>query len=366
MRWAYASAGSAAGPIPDSYSADVAQESESVGAAPARQADAPPSAAPRPHPVRTVIRVVGAVVALAAIGLCARALIDNWSSIRPALAHANGGWIAVGFVASAGCTTGLAVLWWRCLRLFRVDAHPRDAVAWFFGGELGKYVPGGVWQLLGRAELALRGGLRRSTVYATTLISYGAMLIGAAVTCGALAPFAAANGSRIRWFWLVLALVPLGLAAAHPGVSGRLLRLGSTVTKGRLELTAPPWSRMLALIAWSLPSWVLMGASSCAVSAALGYHQYAPRIAFAAVAAWTVGFLAIPVPAGAGVREVTFVALSGLPSGPAVVVAAVARLLLILVDAGGGIAGLWLARRPLAGAATSVPTAAAPSSRRGS
>jgi glycosyltransferase 2 family protein len=333
----------------------VAQESGTATDAPRRR-----------HPIRSVIRVVGAVVALAAIGLCAHALVDNWSNIRPALAHANGGWLAAGLAASAGCTTGLGVLWWRCLRLFQVHAHPRDAVAWFFGGELGKYVPGGVWQLLGRAELAQRGGLRRSTVYATTLIAYGAMLIGAAVTCGGLAPFAAANGSRLRWFWLVLVLVPLGIAAAHPAVSGRLLRLGSKLTKGRLDLTAPPWHRMIGLMGWSIPSWLLLGASSCAVTAALGYHQYLPRIAFAAVAAWTVGFLAVPVPAGAGVREVTFVALSGLPSGPAVAVAALARLLLIVVDAAGGVAGLWLARRPVGRIQATGQAVVGPSSRRGS
>jgi len=45
------------------------------------------------------------------------------------------------------------------------------------------------------------------------------------------------------------------------------------------------------------------------------------------------------------VRELVFVALSGLAHAPAVAVAAIARLLFIVVDAGGGITGLLDARR---------------------
>jgi glycosyltransferase 2 family protein len=299
--------------------------------------------------LRSVVRAVGAVVAILAVALCLKTLVDDWSSIRPALEHARRGWVAVALACSAASMIGLGVLWWRCLRLFQVHARPSDAIAWYFGGELGKYLPGGVWQVLGRAELALRGGLRRSTVYATTLISYGGMLVGAAVTCGVLAPIAAASGGRIGWAWLVLVLVPLGVVSTHPAISGRLLRTGNRLTKGRLTLTAPPWPRMLSLIAFSIPSWVLIGASSCALTAALGYHQQPARIAFAAVSGWIVGFLALAVPAGAGVREVTFIALAGLPGGPAVAVAAAARLALIVVDACGGLAGLWYARRAAAG-----------------
>ncbi len=50
------------------------------------------------------------------------------------------------------------------------------------------------------------------------------------------------------------------------------------------------------------------------------------------MAAWIIGFLAIPVPAGAGLRELMFLAASGLDHGPAVAVAAIARLLFIAVD----------------------------------
>jgi uncharacterized membrane protein YbhN (UPF0104 family) len=108
-----------------------------------------------------------------------------------------------------------------------------------------------------------------------------------------------------------------------------------------------------------------VGATSVCVTEALGFSQQPARVAFAAVAAWIIGFLAIPVPAGAGLRELVFLAISGLDNGPAVAVAAIARLLFIVVDAGGGLLGLWAVRRagvalaatPTAGTTTAATTA---------
>jgi hypothetical protein len=102
---------------------------------------------------------------------------------------------------------------------------------------------------------------------------------------------------------LPTSLIPAGLIAVHPAVFGRLLRLGSRLTKGRLDLAPPPWPTMIGLIACSIPAWFFLGAASVAVTASLGFDQHPARVAFAAIAAWILGFLAVPIPAGAGVRE---------------------------------------------------------------
>ena len=306
--------------------------------------------------VAWAIRFVGITVAVLAVVLLAKTLADQWSDVRSSIVHADLGWLVVGLLASAASMTGLGLLWWRCFHLFGSHPRRRDAVSWYFGGELGKYLPGGVWPVLGRGELAQRGEVRRGTAYATTLISYGAMCVAAAITCGVLAPIVAADDHGLGSGWLLLLLIPVGVGAVHPVVFGRTLAFARKVTKGRLSLEPPPWNRMLALIAWSIPTWLFLGGASVAVTAALGYDQHPARVAFAAIAAWILGFLAVPVPAGAGLRELVFVGLSGLASGPATAVAAIARLLLILVDGLGGMIGLWFARQHTAAPLASSDT----------
>jgi len=301
--------------------------------------------APARSRVGWLIRAAGLVIALVAVALCVKALVDQWAEVRTAIGNARVGWILVGVACAGASMAGLGLLWWRCLHVFGARPQRRKALAWYFGGELGKYVPGGIWPVLGRGELALRAGVRRTTGYLTTLISYGSMTVGAAMACGILAPFIAADGNGLGWGWLLLAFVPLGAAVVHPAVMDRLFRLAHKVTRGRAELQAQPWLTMLELIIWSIPSWLLVGATSAAVTEALGYDQNPARVAFAAIAAWIIGFLAVPVPAGAGLRELVFLALSGLEHGPAVAVATIARLLFVAVDGGGGVLGLWYARR---------------------
>jgi glycosyltransferase 2 family protein len=293
----------------------------------------------RRRTVVRLVRVAGLLVALAAVSFCVKTLVDDWSRIGSSVEHASPAWMTLALGCSALSMTGLGVLWWKCLAAFGDQRGLALSLSWYFGGELGKYVPGGIWPVVGRGELAARGGVRRGAGYATTLIAYGCMCAAAMVVCGVLAPIAAS------WGWALIALVPIALVAAHPAVLHRLLAVGWRLSRGRLSIEPLPWPGMLRLVAWSLPTWLLLGASSASIARALGEQQDVARVMFATVAAWAIGFLAVPVPAGVGLREVVFVALSGLPAAEATAVAAAARLVLVVVDAVGGVLGLSYAHK---------------------
>lgn len=303
----------------------------------------PPS--PQRQRMLLLLKIFGFAVAIVAVFLLVRVLVQQWPTIRDSLRHANIGLLVVGFLLAALGMSLLAVLWWRCLAVFGARRGLLRVIGWFFAGELGKYLPGGIWPVVGRGELARRGGVSRSTAYATTLMSLGLMCVGGGVASGLLVPFFAFDGGRLGPELLLIALVPIGIIVVHPAIFGRLLAVAGRVTKGRVTLQAPSFRSMLGLICVGVPPWLAVGGASVAISSALGYEQQPARVAFAAIVAWIVGFLAIPVPAGAGIREVLFVLASGLVSGPATAVAAIARVFFILVDGIGGILGLAAQRR---------------------
>ena len=84
-----------------------------------------------------------------------------------------------------------------------------------------------------------------------------------------------------------------------------------------------------------VPAWLGIGSVSWALAVALGFDISPVGIVGATVAAWLAGFLAIPVPGGAGVREATFVLLCGLPRAEAAAIAVAARVIFVGVDLGG-------------------------------
>ncbi len=302
----------------------------------------PNSDPPRRLPLSPVLlRIAGFSIAIASVALCAVALVHQWETVKTSVEHADYAMLLWSFVAAATGMAGLGVLWWRCLNTFGRAVDLNHTMSWYFAGELGKYIPGGVWPVLGRGELAYRkGGVSRATGYATTLISYAAMCVAAAAVCGALALVLALDNRSPTWAWAVVALVPMGVLATHPTVFERVLRASSRLTGRGVSLTTPRWLRLQSLMAIAVPTWLLVALSSVLIAQALGFDQRPAQIGFAAVSAWIVGFLAVPVPAGAGLRELVFVGLAGLSPGRAVAVAAGARLVLLCVDGPGGVLAL--------------------------
>jgi hypothetical protein len=200
----------------------------------------------------------------------------------------------------------------------------------FFIGQLGKYIPGSVWPIVAQMELAgaYRVPRRRVATSAvlTMLISLCAGLIAAVVALPLLA-----TGYR----WALLA-APVILVCLHPRIVNpvidRLLRLAR-----RTPVEQPLTGRAVAVaLGWALLSWVLLGLHVWLLAVRL---DAPPLKAFALAVggfafAWSVGFLAVVAPAGAGVRDLLLVtALSGMmPTGRATAIALTSRILMTVGD----------------------------------
>jgi glycosyltransferase 2 family protein len=297
---------------------------------------------------------VGAALALLAGFFVVRTLSRDWDDVRSALEQAEVLGMVGAFLLAAAGMTAIAFPWRRALRLLGGDLGYPEVVARYYLGEIGKYLPGGVWPVVGRGELASRAGVARTPAYSSVALSLGALYLAAmlVVLVGAPAILAGADpsGDRNRYLW-VLALLPLGLLALHPKALERLRGLAQKVLRRDVDSPIPPWRESLTLVACYLPAWLLIGTATWAVARGLGQDVSWLDIAPAAVLSWVVGFVLVPVPGGVGVREAAFVAAAGsLDPGVAAAVALVARVLFVLVDGGGALAAAaWLGHRRVVG-----------------
>lgn len=268
---------------------------------------------------------VGALLLAVAVGFCVDTFLDERARVSDALGSASIGWLVVAVLVAGFTMAWLAWRWSACLSLLGADRPVGTVARWYFVGELGKYVPGGIWPVVGRGELARRGGVDRSVAYQSVVWS----LAG----------------------WYGASVLPLAAAATHPRLQSAAARLAGRASGGRLVLTTLPWATAVRLVASYLPTWLCIAGASAAVTHAYGTDPgwQAPA---AAVLAWVVGFLAVPVPAGAGVREAVFVASSGLDGGVALTVAVTTRLAFVLVDlTGAALAAVTMPRRATIGPA---------------
>lgn len=298
---------------------------------------------------------MGVALAALALAFVGRRLAGDWDEVTDALGDARPAWIAGAFLLAVAGMTAIAVPWRRALRLLGGDLPWGDTVARYYLGELGKYLPGGVWPVVGRGELARRAGVPRAGAYGSVALSLAALYLAAVFLAVAGLPFLLAGGEGDgdgagRYVW-VAALLPVGVVALHHRVIARALGLGERVLHRRLDVDVPRWRQSLALVACYAPSWLLIGTATWAVARGLGADAGWLDVAPAAVVSWIVGFMLVPVPGGVGVREAVFVAAAAsLDPGLAAAVALVARVLFVLSDALGAlVASAWLARhRPAA------------------
>lgn len=255
------------------------------------------------------------------------------------------GWVALGGVAAIAAMTYIAARWSRAADIVGGALPVSDAIPLYYQGEVGKYLPGAVWAVVGRGELAVRTGMTRSVAYASVASSLAGLYLGGALAAVVLLP-AAAGARGTTAVLAVVAFLVLGLAGLHPAVVGRALALVERLARRQFEVTVPSWRDAIGLVVGYLPAWAAVGFAQWCCVRALGVNAPITDIAFASAVSWCAGFLAIPAPGGIGVRESVFVLTSGLASHDAAAAALLARVAFVVADgAGAAVGALWMTRR---------------------
>lgn len=292
----------------------------------------------------TPVRVGFLVIALAA---AVYAVVKEWDSIVAAAAGMSP-WPLVGSLAASLVYVFLTMLAWRALLADMGTRLPlRPSFSIFFVSQLGKYLPGGVWNILAAAEMGADHEIprRRSvSVMIVTVIVSTVTGLGLAVATMPFAPDAVSSS----YGWTVFAL-PVFVIVLVPPVLNRILAVALRVT-GRPPLEhAVSWRGIGVCVAWTVLSWLLAGVQVWFLAVGLGMPASPATLALSVggyAMAWTVGFLVIVVPAGAGIREAALaIVLAGsLSRGGVVAAVLISRVVLTVADFAMGGVGLLLAR----------------------
>jgi hypothetical protein len=207
----------------------------------------------------------------------------------------------------------------------------------FMIANLGRYVPGKVWQIAGLAALARGRGVPPATAAGAAVLGQGIAVLGAAaVGLGALlrAPDPYPRWGLIGAALVVAAAVLLAVPTLFRRVVGVWFRL--TRSDARPEVGGVHALRWLALYT---VNWALYAASFWVLARSLGLGGDPIPIASAFAAAYVLGYAMVFAPAGLGPREgflIVFLTphLGAAPSGVLAIVARVWTTLVEVVPAG--------------------------------
>jgi hypothetical protein len=186
--------------------------------------------------------------------------------------------------------------------------------------ELARYLPGVIWQVVGRVYLVRPYGISGSVCSASQVLELILFLLAnvlMAVACLTWFGFKHLHDAALGWFIGVAAIAPVLLVLLHPrvfyGLLNRVLKkFGKPAISQRL-----PKRQLSALLAWAMLGLFWQSLAIWLVTHT-ALHLHLAKwwvVAGAYCLAWCAGFLAVWAPGGLGVRELVFMtALSaGLP-----------------------------------------------------
>ena len=287
--------------------------------------------------------LVGIAIGFAGLAFVAVRIVRDREEIADALGSADPLWLVAAVASGLGAMALLGVNWLAIIRQGGASAPWRRGLYWFFVGQLGKYVPGGIWPIVGQAELAHRDRTPRGIAYWSTALSMVATLLGAA-SVAAVAGLVAPAGSRLLPALFAAALALGTVALASPRVRDLMHRTADRATSRELRLPEARW--FTGIVARYLPAWVLFTGMNVFTVQGLGGSldaEFVVTLIYATCVSWIAGFVIIGLPGGLGVREAVFISMMTGPlgAGRAVSVALESRVVSVAVD--------------LLGAAVSVP-----------
>lgn len=226
------------------------------------------------------------------------------------LANIEWGWLAGAIVLGVVAVIGSSLIWLVILR--RLGSPVRwPAAAIYLQAQLGKYVPGGVWQYASRGAMARGYGMSVRVVARSLPIEL-------AGTLSAGAAFAVLS---LGW-WGAIAVAAAVAAAVRAGMYFDEERISLRIAAQVIPLYAATW--LLIGVSFWMTARAFLNVAPSDLALYTG--------AFAA--AWIVGLLAIYAPGGIGVREAILVAILGphIGSADALVVAVASRGVFTVAD----------------------------------
>lgn len=296
---------------------------------------------------RSIWKLLQSLVVLVILAFWARFLLSNWEQLASYPWRFSGLSVLLALAVLMVQIVLLGTIWWRALALVGTRFTWRNGVAIWLQAQLARYVPGGVWEYAGRYALSAPAGAGKRTMAASLGLEMALQVLSASVF---LTVALLLRQDDLPVGYLAAAgLIILGCALVlSPPVFGRLVNGGLRLLRRPALTLTIAYRDIVLLFLVALLAHALSGLGFVLFVNGLTSVDWstAGLLASAFVGAWLIGYLAVFVPTGIGVREGALALLLGgvLPVTVAAAAALGYRVLIALRDLAAALAGAAMGR----------------------
>lgn len=243
--------------------------------------------------------------------------------------------LLLAFAAAMAEIVVVFVVWWRALALTGVRIPWQVGMQVFFRAQIARYLPGGIWDLVGRFVLASQAGVDKRAMAASMGLEMGLQVLSGGVFL--LMALALRSGLAVQsYLALSLVIIAGALIFLSPPVFTAFVNFGLKLLKKPALAMQMTWWGLFQLFLLRLLAHVLMGLGFFLMVRGIGPISLdaAPLLITSFVGAWLIGYLAVIFPMGIGIREGALVLLTSgvLPFSVATAAVVGYRLLFAIRD----------------------------------
>lgn len=318
-----------------------------------------------PQTVQTPTRrgqTVQAALAITLVVFASWYLWRQWEDASVSRVHLSlaPGWLTAATIIVLATYILLIEVWRRVLARYGSEIGFSDAARVWFVSNLGKYVPGKVWQVTTMTLMLSQLNVPLATAAgASAVITIANVVAGFALLLALGTPALRAVAGGYESAVLVATLILVVALLAAPFTMRVLSSVASRLLRRPLVLTMPAAAAWLAVGGCAL-AWVLYGSAFQLFVRSLLGSASAPWIGYvtAYTLSYLVGYLALFAPGGIGAREITLsyllITLRLATPAEATIITIASRLWLTVLEIAPGI--LFLFVRSPRGRATRLPS----------
>jgi uncharacterized membrane protein YbhN (UPF0104 family) len=249
-------------------------------------------------------RVAGVAIVLLVFGFLFRSLYLEWEQVVAYRWNLNYPALVVALVLMLAAAAFYAYLWKLILERLGTSLSYRKSYRIFFLSQLGRYIPGKVWSILGLVYLSQKEGVSKVVSGASVTLQLLLQIVSGVIVFLVALPFWRTLDTSAGLVILVVVL-PLGLILLHPALVTRGVNLALRLThQEEIELSWSYGYLLTQLTLW-VGFWLLNGVAYHFLIRSLDPSPLPPVLILAGTfsIAWVAGFLSLVTPSGLGVME---------------------------------------------------------------
>lgn len=253
-------------------------------------------------------KLVRIVISLILLGFLFVAVARDWHTISNFWLSFNFPLLIISFLLMLLIYPEGAFCWYIILRRMGLKVDLKDSIRVWIFSNTARYIPGLVWQYIGRSELARRElGIPRIKTFSSILFEIFLVLVAGVFIATSSLPFL-----NLQFFntQFLIFLLPVLFIFLHPRIFQIIIRVLAKVTKN--ELTAESlnikFSDTTSILPWFIFNFIINGTALTFLVASFSQDvDLFDFIGFSGFYAfsWVVGFISIFAPGGLGVVEVS-------------------------------------------------------------